>query len=54
MVGAFVLEEYLSTKNSTPQQGGRPAGPLGPFITMEWALGGTRDTQESRQLNPME
>lgn len=54
MVGVFVLEESLFSNNSTPQQGGRPAGPLIPFITMEWALGGTQDTQESRQLNPTE
>lgn len=37
-----------------PQQGGRPAEPLVPFVTMEWALGETQDTQESGQLIPME
>lgn len=49
-VGEFVLK-YFFSKNWTPQQGGRPAGPLVPFITMEWVLA---ETQESRQLNPME
>lgn len=54
MVGGFVLRESLFSKSETPQQGMRPAEPLVPYFTVEWALGGAQDTQESRQLNPME
>lgn len=52
MVGVFVPESFQRIQH--PQQGGRPAGLLVPFITMEWALGEIQDTQESGQLIPME
>lgn len=48
LAAVSVLQEYLFSQNWTPQQGGRPETCRAPLMTMEWALG------ESRQLNPRE